>query len=80
MFYIKDVFKMSKGVQHPCRGLFLRFYFLKLFREKIKEMDEQYIEENKIQILEHLITNFRDMNSLWIRINSLIEDKETRKQ
>ena len=55
MFYIKDVFKMSKGVQHPCRGLFLRFYFLKLFREKIKEMDSEYIEENKVQILEHLI-------------------------
>ena len=37
--FLNDIFKMCKGVQHPCRGLFLRYYLLKILRLKIEKND-----------------------------------------
>ncbi len=74
-----DFLKMLKGVQHPCRGLFLRFYFLKITKEKIESRSEE-LKDNFDDILNLILENFKEMNSLWIRLNSLIEDKATRRK
>lgn len=74
-----DILKMLKGVQHPCRGLFLRYFFLKITKEKIESKSEM-LNDSTDEIIELLIKNFKEMNSLWIRINSLIEDKTIRRK
>ena len=71
-----DTFKLLKGVQHPCRGLFLRYYFLKTLKERVENQPEGLSVDTLIELL---MQNLREMNSLWIRINSLIEDKKLRR-
>ena len=55
---IYDMIQMSKGIQNPIRGLFARYFLLKMLKEHFI-----YIED--------IIDNFKDMNRLWIRINRL---------
>ena len=73
---IWDTFGMLKGVQHPCRGLFLRYYFIKTLKERIENREKELPLDELISLFTQ---NLREMNSLWIRLNSLIEDKETRR-
>lgn len=84
---IQDLFQMLKGVQHPFRGLFLRYYFLKMIKTKIPDADEEGYREKLERefgclenILDMLCENLGEMNKLWIRIGSLIKDKKKRKQ
>lgn len=84
---IQDLFQMLKGVQHPFRGLFLRFYFLKMIKRKIPDADQEDYQEKLERefgclenILNMLSENFGEMNKLWIRIGTLIKDKKSRKQ
>lgn len=72
---MKDMLAMIKGVQHPCRGLFLRYYFLKIVKDKVEDNEQDLDLEELTSIY---LENLRQMNNLWIRMNSLIEDKETR--
>jgi len=39
---LQDLIEMSKGVQHPIRGLFLRYYFLKVCKTKFPDKDNEY--------------------------------------
>lgn len=79
---VKDLFHYLKGVQHPFRGLFLRYYFLKMFKGKIPQYSDNYMEKIKEQfgsienIVQVLLDNLAEMNRLWIRINSLVKDKK----
>lgn len=75
MEVVWDLFRHLKGVQHPLRGLMLRYYFLKVAKEKIEDNED---ELNLDEIISLYIMNLREMNSLWVRINSLIEDREKR--
>lgn len=54
---IYDLILMLNGVQHPLRGLFVRYYFVKIFKDNLT--------------IEHIITNLKEMNRLWIRINDV---------
>ncbi len=36
-----DVLKYLKGVQHPVRGLMLRYYFLKILKDKIEDRESE---------------------------------------
>lgn len=40
-----DLFKHLKGIQHPLRGLMLRYYFLKVVKDKI----DNHIEELSLE-------------------------------
>jgi hypothetical protein len=75
MEVVWDLFRHLKGVQHPLRGLMLRYYFLKVAKEKIEDNED---ELNLDEIISLYVMNLREMNSLWVRINSLIEDREKR--
>ena len=54
---IYDIIQMIKGVQNPIRGLFIRYFLLKMLKDYLNCF--------------HLIDNFKDMNKLWIRINKM---------
>ena len=74
---MRDMLAMIKGVQHPCRGLFIRYFFLKIVKEKVED-NEQDLELEGLTAI--FLENLREMNNLWIRMNSLIEDKEKRRK
>lgn len=70
-----DIFKHLKGVQHPLRGLMLRYYFLKAIKEKIEDREDDLVIEEVISLY---LMNMKEMNSLWVRINTLIDDRDKR--
>jgi vacuolar protein sorting-associated protein 35 len=39
---LSDLLEMIKGVQHPLRGLFLRYYFLKMCKDKLPDRGNEY--------------------------------------
>ena len=69
-FFLKDILDTVKGVQHPLRGLFLRYYLNK----KVKDL----LEENSLESIRFVMNNLSEMNSLWARID-LIEEREALK-
>ena len=77
MEVIKDLFKYLKGVQHPLRGLFARYYFVKVMKERFEEREDEIPFED---IASFYLENLKEMNNLWIRLNLLLEDKDKRKE
>lgn len=39
---LNDLLEMLKGVQHPVKGLFVRYYLLKMCKDKLPDQDSQY--------------------------------------
>ena len=39
---LSDLMEMMKGVQHPIKGLFLRYYFLKLCKDRLPDKGSEY--------------------------------------
>ena len=59
--YLRDMLDLCKGVQHPTRGLFLRYYLQQMSR---KLMDVLPLDD----AIEFLLGNFTEMNKLWVRM------------
>jgi len=63
---LQDLIEMSKGVQHPLRGLFLRNYLLKMTQDRLckeYDVDLEYA-------MNYVLQNFGEMNRLWVRMKS----------
>ena len=82
---IFDLLGMIKGVQNPIRGLFVRYFLLKMIKDKLPDKDNLYLKEGgKFEdTLKFLIQNMDEMNRLWIRLGSdvignekILRDKE----
>lgn len=65
---MKDMMEMSRGVQHPTRGLFLRYYLNGQARDNLPLGDEQGPEGNLQDSISFVLTNFVEMNKLWVRL------------
>lgn len=39
---LSDLLDMVKGVQHPTRGLFLRYYLLKMMKDLLPDLGSEY--------------------------------------
>ena len=65
MFLIFELLNAIKGVQNPTRGLFLRYYLLKMMKEKIPDT-----EEDLDLVLKFILQNLEEMNRLWIRLST----------
>ena len=39
---LNDLLEMLRGVQHPIKGLFVRYYFLKVIKDKLPDSGSQY--------------------------------------
>ncbi|KAF2724534.1 vacuolar protein sorting-associated protein 35 [Polychaeton citri CBS 116435] len=65
---MKDMMEMSRGVQHPVRGLFLRYYLSGQARDALPEGSGEGPEGNLQDSINFILTNFVEMNKLWVRL------------
>ncbi|KAK6465297.1 vacuolar protein sorting-associated protein 35 [Scheffersomyces coipomensis] len=61
---MKDMIEMCHGVQHPIRGLFLRYYLSQRTKHLLPFSNSIDFNET----IEFLIANFIEMNKLWVRL------------
>lgn len=65
---MKDMMEMSRGVQHPVRGLFLRYYLAGQARDHLPSGDSDGPEGNLQDSISFILINFVEMNKLWVRL------------
>ncbi|KAJ2901981.1 Vacuolar protein sorting-associated protein 35 [Zalerion maritima] len=65
---MKDMMDMSRGVQHPIRGLFLRYYLSGQARDYLPTGNGDGPEGNIQDSINFILTNFVEMNKLWVRL------------
>ena len=65
---IKDLLEMTRGVQHPVRGLFLRYYLMGQAKPYLPSGDGEGPEGNLQDSINFVLTNFVEMNKLWVRL------------
>lgn len=65
---MKDMMEMSRGVQHPIRGLFLRYYLAGQARDCLPTGAGDGPEGNLQDSISFILTNFVEMNKLWVRL------------
>jgi vacuolar protein sorting-associated protein 35 len=65
---MKDMMEMSRGVQHPIRGLFLRYYLSGQARDHMPTGSGDGQEGNLQDSISFILTNFVEMNKLWVRL------------
>ncbi|PBP24486.1 putative vacuolar protein sorting-associated protein 35 [Diplocarpon rosae] len=65
---MKDMMEMSRGVQHPTRGLFLRYYLSGQARDNLPMGNGDGPEGNLQDSISFTLTNFVEMNKLWVRL------------
>ncbi|KAJ2784500.1 retromer complex subunit Vps35 [Coemansia interrupta] len=77
-----DMLEMARGVQHPTRGLFLRYYLEQMTKDylPLSETGGDGPEGNLEDSTHFILTNFVEMNKLWVRLQhqGLSKDKERR--
>ena len=63
---------MVKGVQNPVRGLFTRYYLLKMIKDKLPDEGNEFETEdcNFKDTMDFILQNLDEMNRLWIRLNT----------
>ena len=61
---MKDMIEMCHGVQHPIRGLFLRYYLSQRTKNLLPFGNQADFQET----VDFLIANFIEMNKLWVRL------------
>ncbi|ETN44179.1 uncharacterized protein HMPREF1541_10729 [Cyphellophora europaea CBS 101466] len=64
---MKDMMEMSRGVQHPIRGLFLRYYLMGQARDNLPTATEDGPQGTMQDSINFVLTNFVEMNKLWVR-------------
>ncbi|KAL1895109.1 retromer complex subunit Vps35 [Ceratocystis pirilliformis] len=65
---MKDMMDMTRGVQHPIRGLFLRYYLSGQARDCLPSGGGDGPEGNLQDSVNFVLTNFVEMNKLWVRL------------
>ncbi|CCE63416.1 hypothetical protein TPHA_0E03260 [Tetrapisispora phaffii CBS 4417] len=75
---LKDMIEMCRGVQNPMRGLFLRYYLSQ--RTKDYFLDVDAAEYDKNFNCSFIITNFIEMNKLWVRMQHQGSSKDKDKR
>ncbi|KAH9939024.1 vacuolar protein sorting-associated protein 35 [Epithele typhae] len=65
---MKDMLEMSRGVLHPIRGLFLRHYLSGQTRDHLPIGDDPGPKGNLQDSITFVLTNFIEMNKLWVRL------------
>jgi vacuolar protein sorting-associated protein 35 len=68
---LTDLVEMTKGVQYPLRGLFLRHYLSLSVRDKLPDTGSVYEQSGGGTVsdsISFLLQNLRETNQLWIRL------------
>ncbi|CAM9658481.1 unnamed protein product [Choristocarpus tenellus] len=71
---LKDLLEMTKGVQHPMRGLFLRNYLSHVTRDKLPDAGSAYEGDGGVvdDSIEVVLENFSESNKLWVRMHGQV--------
>jgi vacuolar protein sorting-associated protein 35 len=79
---MKDMLEMTRGVQHPTRGLFLRYYLSVMTRDYMPFGKDKSQHGNINDSIHFILQNFIEMNKLWVRLQhqGLSREKEKREQ
>ncbi|PYH90577.1 vacuolar protein sorting-associated protein VPS35 [Aspergillus ellipticus CBS 707.79] len=77
---MKDMMEMSRGVQHPIRGLFLRYYLSGQARDHLPTGLGDGPEGNLQDSINFVLTNFVEMNKLWVRLQHQGPSREREKR
>lgn len=64
---------MVKGVQQPTRGLFLRYYLLKMMKDILPDKGSDFEGEggDENDAINFILQNMSEMNRLWVRLQYL---------
>jgi vacuolar protein sorting-associated protein 35 len=75
---LSDLLDMIKGVQQPTRGLFLRYYFLKMMKDILPDQGSEYEGEGGDcnDAINFILQNMSEMNRLWVRLQHLSSNKD----
>ncbi|KAG8220725.1 vacuolar protein sorting-associated protein 35 [Butyriboletus roseoflavus] len=65
---MKDMMEMSRGVLNPIRGLFLRHYLSGQTRDYLPVGTDTGPQGNLQDSISFVLTNFIEMNKLWVRL------------
>ena len=78
---LKDLVEMTKGVQHPMRGLFLRSFLSTQTKDKLPDTNSEYEGEggNVTDAIDFVLQNFCEMNRLWVRMQRQGSSKTKRR-
>ncbi|KAJ3326284.1 Vacuolar protein sorting-associated protein 35 [Boothiomyces sp. JEL0866] len=78
---MNDMLEMSRGVQHPTRGLFLRYYLSGQTRDFLPDCSKGSSGTISDSI-NFILQNFIEMNKLWVRLQfqGHSRDRERREQ
>ncbi|CDU18163.1 vacuolar protein sorting 35 [Plasmodium yoelii] len=74
-YILKDMTELCKGIQHPLKGLFLRYFLIQMCKDRIPDTGSEYEESgggNINDAFEFLLTNFYECLKLWNRMNDKI--------
>ena len=86
---LSDLLECIKGVQNPLKGLFLRYYFLMMCKDKLPDVGNQYEGEGSYHYnkggdlndsINCILNNLTEMNNLWIRLQSNKEKSKREKE
>ena len=69
---IFDLFNLIKGVQNPLRGLFCRYFLLKMIKDRLPDKGNEYEKPGASpdDTVKFILNNLEEMNGLWIRITN----------
>ena len=76
---LKDLLDMVKGVQQPIRGLFLRYYLLKMMKDKLPDAGSEFEGPENGDVndaIDFILQNMSEMNRLWVRLQHLSSQKD----
>uniref|UniRef100_A0A7S1APQ6 Vacuolar protein sorting-associated protein 35 n=1 Tax=Noctiluca scintillans TaxID=2966 RepID=A0A7S1APQ6_NOCSC len=82
---LKDASELCKGVQHPMRGLFLRYFLSQQLKDMLPDTGSVYEQEGGGDIndaFEFILNNFMETNKLWVRLQNQgpAKDKQRREK
>lgn len=70
---LDDLFEQVKSAQNPLRGIFVRYFFLQIIKDKFPQKDNIYVKEKGGTFQDtvlFLIKNFEEINRSWIRLSA----------
>ncbi|KAI8929302.1 vacuolar protein sorting-associated protein 35 [Entophlyctis helioformis] len=77
---MKDMLEMTRGVQHPTRGLFLRYYLCGITRDYLPDVLQDGPHGSIDDSIHFIIHNFIEMNKLWVRLQHQGHSREREKR
>ncbi|KAI8853807.1 vacuolar protein sorting-associated protein 35-domain-containing protein [Chytridium lagenaria] len=77
---MKDMLEMARGVQHPTRGLFLRYYLSGMTRDYLPDSVEDGPHGTISDSIQFILQNFIEMNKLWVRLQFQGHSREREKR